>query len=332
MSAVTHFFGLILTPFIFFIILLLLPLVTWGGRLNSVSFEAPVIRISHDYCLLEPPIKEKRKLILPLKNCAADAEKLELIDDNLKSIHWAQHDFETVWIVATFAADYQFKLLTQPDQVRVCLPQCDALVDNTITALANEPKTLFLLRGIRFQVPLEDMLIEEFLERSIGFIPTDMIRDGLPHFGSKRDDWQGKTRKHKGYDTYINNINVLASAAGIVTKVGRTQNAGLYVKLSHGYNLYTVYVHIREAFVKKGQKVKQGEVIGRVEGPHGNAIAPQLHFEVKINNESIDPLPLIEEFYRDNEKIAQQIKKYKQKMLEMVKYRETLVKQWLKEH
>lgn len=315
-----------------FILLELLPLVTWAGRLNNITFEAPMITINHDYCLLEPPITEKRKLILPLANCAADAEKLEVTDNNLKSIHWAQHDFKTVWIVATFAADYQFKLLTQPDQVKVCLPQCDeTTTDKTILA-ANESKTLFVLRGIRFQVPLEAMRIEEFLKRSIGFVPSDIIRDGLPHFGSKRDDWQGKTRKHKGYDTYVDDIDVIASAAGIVTKVGSTHNAGLYVKLSHGYNVYTVYVHIREAFVKKGQKVEQGELIGRVDGPHGNAIAPQLHFELKINNESIDPLPLIEDFYQDNEKISKQIKNYKQKIAERVKYREKLVKQWLKTH
>lgn len=51
---------------------------------------------------------------------------------------------------------------------------------------------MFFFNSILFQIPLQDMLIDEFLLRSIGYVPSDFIRDGLPHFGSKRDDWKGK--------------------------------------------------------------------------------------------------------------------------------------------
>ena len=52
-------------------------------------------------------------------------------------------------------------------------------------------------------------------------MPRDVVRDGLPHFGSLRDDWQGqgKARKHLGYDIYVDNSNVLAMADGVVTRV-----------------------------------------------------------------------------------------------------------------
>ncbi len=180
---------------------------------------------------------------------------------------------------------------------------------------------MFLLRGILFQIPLQGMKIEEFLDRSVGFVPKDVIRDGLPHFGAKRDDWKGKTRRHKGYDIYANKINVIAAADGRVTKVRKNRRAGLYVKLHHGSQVYSLYIHLTSASVKTGQKVRQGEIIGRINGISGNAISPQLHFEIKPNNRSVDPLPLIESYYQSDKQILAKIRRYKKSISDSIKIR-----------
>jgi hypothetical protein len=188
---------------------------------------------------------------------------------------------------------------------------------------------LFSLSGQIFQIPLKDMLINEFIDKSIGYIPKDIIRDGLPHFGSKRDDWLGKMRIHKGYDIYIDKWDVVAAATGTVAKIGHSQRAGLYVKLHHGAKLYTVYVHIRQALVKTGQTVKAGELIGRIDGAVGNASSPQLHFELKINDNSVDPLPLIEAFHQADSALLTKIIDYKQKLEIASERRDRIVKKFL---
>jgi hypothetical protein len=85
--------------------------------------------------------------------------------------------------------------------------------------------------------------------------------------------------------------------------------------LDHGNELYTVYVHLKEARVKEGQKVKSREVIGIIDGPAGNAVEAQLHFEIKISDKSVDPLPFIEHFYRENPDITKKIQSYKQSLI-----------------
>ena len=52
--------------------------------------------------------------------------------------------------------------------------------------------------------------------------------------------------------------------------------------------LKLVYAHCKELKVKEGDFVKQGDVIGTV-GSTGNSTGPHLHFEIRINNEKIDP-------------------------------------------
>ena len=309
--------------------LISLPLLSRAGRLNHIEFDNSFgISIYHQGCQLGQTIKETSKLIIPLQNCASQAEQFFIRNHNLKKIHWAQHDADTVWVVATFTRTPDFQIKTYADRYRICLPTCqelfNSLQQHTQPAPLND--VLFALQGIHFQMPLQGVSIDKFLDRSIGYIPEDYIRDGLPHFGSKRDDWKGKSRKHKGYDIYVDDINVLAAADGVVTQMGKGSRSGIYVKLYHGQGLYTVYVHLRSTPLHKGQKVRQGEVIGLINGAVGNAVAPQLHFEIKINDVSVDPLPLIENYYRTDTRLSAKIQQYKQQLARFIPIREQKVR------
>ncbi len=314
-------------------VLLLFPIVSEAGRINNIFFDNATIIIRHNGCQLKPPIKGKRKLILPINRCASEPGKINILHPNLEQIHWAQHDPKTVWIVATFLTEYEFEIVSSPYQYKICLPSCSKKQKKQkdwFNELRDSKKMMFLLHDILFQIPLEGMLIDEFLDRSIGYFPQkDIVRDGLPHFGSKRDDWKGKTRKHQGYDIYADKINVVAVADGSVTRVKSTRRAGLYVKLHHGNNLYTVYVHLKRALVKRGQKVKQGDIIGRIDGSSGNAVEAQLHFTVKPNNKAIDPLSLVKEFYRDDSQIIDKIKGYERILKKSILLRNKAVTDFL---
>lgn len=304
--------------------------VTQAGQLINIHLNQTAVEIEHQACQLQKPLIEHYKLILPLKQCQSQARKLQVNQiANLKQVHWAQHDKHTVWVVLTFKQPYQFELNTaQAQRIKICIPHC-----HTLSSLHNEPlTTLFRFQGIEFKIPLENMNIDQFLQKSIEFVPQDMVRDGLPHFGSKRDDWLGKTRVHKGYDIYVDKTQVLAAAEGIVHRVKTGYRSGLYVKLKHENNIYTLYVHLHSANVKEGEKVQQGQVIGRIDGATGNAIAPQLHFELKPRNQSIDPLPLIAEFYYQQPDILARIQTYQQNLPAQIQARDQAVKKYLEKH
>jgi hypothetical protein len=318
-----------------FIAILFFSVTSQAGNISNIIIDNnDKLIIYHQDCDLKPPIISSRKLILPLENCASSAGKIPRSSGNLKQVHWAQHNPTTVWIVVTFLTDYQFEMVPSPDKYIICLAtSCKPKPSSAeLKNLTPSQTLMFSLENILFKIPLKNMLIAEFLDRSIGFVPRDLIRDGLPHFGAKRDDWKRKTRKHLGYDIYTDKMDVIAAAPGVVSRVGKSYQAGLYIKLNHDNNLTTVYVHLNQSLVKKGQLVKQSEVIGRIDGAAGNAISPQLHFEIKIKDKSIDPLPLIEKFYQADNPIKAKIKVYKQKLIKLSQYRDNLVKQYLLKH
>lgn len=83
---------------------------------------------------------------------------------------------------------------------------------------------------------------------------------------------------------------VMATANGVVSSVVRSQKGkGNQVIVNHGNGYSTTYSHLSNISVKKGQKVKQGAVVGRV-GTSGTVFAPHLHYEVIFNGEYMNPI------------------------------------------
>ena len=101
-----------------------------------------------------------------------------------------------------------------------------------------------------------------------------------------------KTRKmHYGMDfSAKTGTEIYSTGDGIVSKVKRSKRGyGNYVKINHGFGYETLYAHMSKYIVKKGQKVKRGEVIGFV-GNSGISTAPHLHYEVRKDNKKINPV------------------------------------------
>jgi len=130
------------------------------------------------------------------------------------------------------------------------------------------------------------------------------VRDGLPNFASTRDDWKGAPRPHKGIDIYVDAMAVQAVAKGRVVGVGDGSLAGGWVKIDHGGGVETVYVHVSGIRVSAGDTVLKGQPIAIVDGPSGNAVEAQLHFELRLDGESVDFIPFIFELAPDGLKRA----------------------------
>ena len=103
-----------------------------------------------------------------------------------------------------------------------------------------------------------------------------------------------KVRKmHWGLDfTAPIGTPIYATGDGTVTEVQGSKRSrvglGLHVKIDHGYGYETVYGHMNEFNVKRGQKVKRGDIIGYV-GNTGGSTAPHVHYEVHKDGRKVNP-------------------------------------------
>lgn len=96
-------------------------------------------------------------------------------------------------------------------------------------------------------------------------------------------------RGHAGVDIKTKpNDKVLAAFDGVVTQSGPYYGYGNYIVIRHAYGFSTCYSHQSRNYVKAGQKVKAGEVIG-LTGRTGRATTEHLHFEIRFRGRAINP-------------------------------------------
>lgn len=87
---------------------------------------------------------------------------------------------------------------------------------------------------------------------------------------------------------------VRAVKSGKVVSVGYAGGYGKEIRIEHRNNFITRYAHNSVNYVKEGDFVKQGQVIGLV-GSSGNSTGSHLHFEIRSNGIPLDPLDLLPE-------------------------------------
>ncbi len=96
-------------------------------------------------------------------------------------------------------------------------------------------------------------------------------------------------RPHRGTDYAApTGTPVYAAGDGRVVEAGYTRANGNYVFIQHGESYKTHYLHLHKRQVKRGQRVKQGELIGSV-GSTGAATGPHLHYEFLVNGVHRNP-------------------------------------------
>ena len=82
--------------------------------------------------------------------------------------------------------------------------------------------------------------------------------------------------------------DVKSMDGGKVTYAGWNNARGYYIRVSHGNNRTTLYQHLNDYTVLKGDVVKPGQIIGHV-GSTGDSTGPHLHLEMKVDGEYVDP-------------------------------------------
>lgn len=117
--------------------------------------------------------------------------------------------------------------------------------------------------------------------------------------GWRRDPITGGPDYHSGLDIAGERGQpVFATAAGMVTDVGRQGAYGNLIVIDHGFGLQTRYGHLLKFSVKKGTKVQRGDIIGQV-GNTGRATGYHLHYEVLASGRLLNPIQLLTQRPRD---------------------------------
>lgn len=109
-------------------------------------------------------------------------------------------------------------------------------------------------------------------------------------YGNRVDPFKKTSAFHSGIDFKApSGKRIKSSGAGKVVKAGRNGGYGLMVEIDHGNGITTRYAHLRRISVKVGQRIRRGSTIGQV-GSTGRSTGPHLHFEVRRNGKSTNPM------------------------------------------
>lgn len=136
------------------------------------------------------------------------------------------------------------------------------------------------------------------------YTPDFALRFPLPESTSRKTSgygWRTDPMGGLGTDFHIGNdlaaaegTPVLAAADGVVRIAGSHKSYGSYLRLLHADGDETLYAHMQYLFVKAGETVTAGQILGTV-GETGNATGPHLHFEILHKGLRYDPAQALQD-------------------------------------
>lgn len=135
---------------------------------------------------------------------------------------------------------------------------------------------------------------EEMLVSIPGILPIyddkTTTRRLVSGFGMRPHPRYKVMKQHTGVDFSVpSGTPIYVTGNGVVVEAGWRGGYGNTIMVDHGFNYKTLYAHLSSIEVKKGQKVKRGEQIGRV-GNTGVSVGPHLHYEVRYKDKPRNPV------------------------------------------
>jgi murein DD-endopeptidase MepM/ murein hydrolase activator NlpD len=159
-------------------------------------------------------------------------------------------------------------------------------------ALPLDADSLAALQGKMSELE-RNMHTYENVLRERGYMPSvwPVVGKLESGFGGRRNPFGGSSYEfHSGQDIdAATGDPVVAGATGTVTFVGWQNGYGQLVVIDHGGGLTTRYGHLSHIDVALGEAVQRSQFIGRV-GSTGRSTGPHLHYEIRINDEPVNPL------------------------------------------
>ncbi len=115
------------------------------------------------------------------------------------------------------------------------------------------------------------------------------------NFGNRADPFTGKPARHRGID-FAGKIGteLIAVAPGRVVSAGDRVGYGTTVEIDHGMGFTTLYAHLSQILVARGDWVRPGTVVG-LGGSSGRSTGPHLHYEIRYKGVPFDPTKFVKE-------------------------------------
>ena len=143
----------------------------------------------------------------------------------------------------------------------------------------------------------EIRLLAEKKEELLASIPSiqpirnEDLKRMASGYGWRIDPFTKTRKRHYGMDfSASRGTPIYAPGNGVVKRAdSRSSGYGRHIRIDHGFGYVTVYAHLNKYNVKRGQKVKRGDIIGYV-GSTGRSVAPHLHYEIIKDGKKINPL------------------------------------------
>jgi murein DD-endopeptidase MepM/ murein hydrolase activator NlpD len=173
-----------------------------------------------------------------------------------------------------------------------------------LSALTGPDDTFGLLRTLLESLESRLVAVRGFVDRRNALAaatPSMWPANGwlTSTMGPRQDPLSGQADFHSGLDIAAESgTPVYATAGGTVVEAGRHASYGNLIVLDHGFGIQTRYGHLSKISVKPGDKVKRGDVIGKV-GATGRATGTHLHYETLANGKLLNPLRLLTQKPRD---------------------------------
>ena len=200
-----------------------------------------------------------------------------------------------------YAWTIDFRRLQEGDRFKVIYTE--KYIDDTIYAGVHEIKAAYFehknepFYAFQFETDSVKGIVDYFnedaknLRRAFLKAPVQFSRISSRYNLNRRIAYYGyKVRPHKGTDfAAAIGTPIMATANGTVIESTRKGGNGKYVKIKHNDTYSTQYLHMKAQNVKKGDFVKQGDIIGWV-GMTGNTGGPHVCYRFWKNGKQVDPL------------------------------------------
>lgn len=112
-------------------------------------------------------------------------------------------------------------------------------------------------------------------------------------FGPRTDPFTGRSNFHPGIDmASAYGTPIYATGEGVVIHAGWISGYGREVLIQHAFGVKSLYGHMSQVRVKVGEHVTRGQRIGDM-GSSGRSTGTHLHYEIRIGNRHVDPVPYI---------------------------------------
>jgi murein DD-endopeptidase MepM/ murein hydrolase activator NlpD len=240
---------------------------------------------------------------LALQNIVGqDKQILEQNKEDRATVATKKQQVETqlaeIQSLAVQAEAIKDKLSNQEQQKEVMIASLDQNLKQLDESDEEAEKKLVALAAQRAELNKKKKALANSFKYSGGKVlwpvpDRKAIGDG---FGYRIDPIKHVRKLHKGIDIPApKGTTIIAAESGVVLIASQVSGYGNTVVIDHGGGLWTWYGHIRNGgiFVEEGQKVKRGQKIAEV-GSTGDSTGNHLHFEVRKNQQAVNPLPYLQ--------------------------------------